>query len=121
MKPDVVVESEGLKFYCRHCVARIAPALPMPVEAFVDLAYKFERDYKACRPACEIGRGLFGRWYLFRAGDRSLAWSGSRWAENDGEGFPTAGVQLSNFSSREDAREYALSCGMIEIEERGAA
>jgi hypothetical protein len=53
-----------------------------------------------------IARGAFRRWYIFHPTDWCLAWSGSRWVPTI-DGIPTGGVQVCNFETEAQAREYA--------------
>jgi hypothetical protein len=53
-------------------------------------------------------QGLFGRWIIVRDGAPYLAWSGSRWVLH-AHGAPTAGVQISNYETRDEA-ERAMRC-----------
>ena len=54
---------------------------------------------------CILRKGLFDRWYIFNP-LMPWAWSGSRWVAATEEGLPTGGVQICNFASEEEAREY---------------
>jgi hypothetical protein len=48
-----------------------------------------------------IVTGIFNRWYILHPEDDTRAWSGMRWV-------PTMGtVQLCNFGTEEEARQYA--------------
>ncbi len=50
--------------------------------------------------------GPFDRFIIVHPASDFWAWSGSRWVGTVG-GVPTEGVQLCNFSSEAEAREYA--------------
>lgn len=51
-------------------------------------------------------RNCFRRWILVQAQNESLAWSGSEWVRVSPEGLPIA-IQVCNFETEEQAREYA--------------
>lgn len=55
---------------------------------------------------CYLKRGLFDRWFIVHPTDDNLAWSGSRWVAHD-NGLPTGGVQICNFTTEDEAYEYA--------------
>ncbi len=47
-----------------------------------------------------------GRWILVLPAARDWAWTGSRWAEHR-KGVGIAGLQISNWSTENEALEYA--------------
>lgn len=55
---------------------------------------------------CKLQQWLFDRWILVNAGNEDLAWSGSRWVEIGGS------VQVCNFDTQTEAREYANEFGL---------
>jgi hypothetical protein len=60
---------------------------------------------------CYLAPGRFGRWVIVKAEDYRQAWSGSRWVLHD-RGVPAAGVQVSNFASKDEAFNAAYDAGM---------
>ncbi len=48
-----------------------------------------------------IVTGIFNRWYILHPQDDTRAWSGMRWVSTTGN------IQLCNFGSEEEARQYA--------------
>jgi hypothetical protein len=56
---------------------------------------------------CRITQGLFDRWYIFHPTMciPYLAWSGRQWVAAS-EGLPTGNVQVCNFPTEQEAREY---------------
>jgi hypothetical protein len=62
-------------------------------------------------PGPVIVENAFARFILRRGGH---AWIGSRWVPVTELGMPAADVQVCNFASIEEAREYAKDAG-IEI------
>lgn len=53
---------------------------------------------------CRLVQSIFDRWILVDP-DKRLGWSGSRWVPIFGD------VQVSNFDTRDDARDYAVRQG----------
>lgn len=66
----------------------------------------FERLEHRDTPAFRLLEGVLGRWIIVSGNHEDLAWSGSRWVPHR-HGFPTAGVQICNFETREEALAYA--------------
>jgi hypothetical protein len=62
---------------------------------------------------CEIVQSQLGRWYLQHHFKPWLAWFGSRWVLH----FHGIGseVQVSNFETVDEAREYAGECGLVVV------
>lgn len=59
--------------------------------------------------------GVFGRILIVSAEEPKLAWSGSRFVPHEW-GLSCGGVHVSNFSSRDQARTHALTCGLEVID-----
>jgi hypothetical protein len=55
--------------------------------------------------------GFCGRWIIVNASNDGLAWSGSRWVRH-ANGIPLDMVQVCNFASELDAKEYAVTNGL---------
>ena len=51
-------------------------------------------------------KGLFDRWYIFHPWNITQAWSGSRWVPCMTNGFPIGDIQVCNFETEKEAREY---------------
>lgn len=66
-------------------------------------------------PHCEIRKGLFDRFYIFHPTMciPYLAWSGSTWVPATPEGVPTGGVQVCNFLTEQEARDYCKERGLV--------
>lgn len=61
---------------------------------------------------CKVRQGVFNRWYIFSAIDPFLAWGGSGWIFCAKDGRPL-GVQLCNFETEDEAREYCREVGLV--------
>lgn len=68
------------------------------------------------RRRCRIRQGLFDRWYLFHPLSDEMGWSGSRWVACNPRGLPTGDVQLCNFASEQEAREYCKEAHLRVVE-----
>jgi len=62
-------------------------------------------------PLYKIGLGLFGRWVIYHPVVEDFAWSGSRWVLTI-DGFPSGGIQICNFETREEAESYCEKHGV---------
>jgi hypothetical protein len=60
---------------------------------------------------CQLRQGIFGRWFIFHWIDPVLAWSGSEWTFCLTDGTPR-GVQVCNFESEQEARQYCADHGL---------
>jgi hypothetical protein len=58
------------------------------------------------RQECILNQGIFDRWFIGHPKLRDAAWSGSRWVPCGPMGEPTGGVQVCNFETEQEAREY---------------
>lgn len=68
-----------------------------------------------------LRKNVMDMWIVVHGeGDRvdAYAWSGSRFVAIDINGLPSGGVQVSNFTNREDAARYARSFGFQVIKEK---
>jgi hypothetical protein len=64
-----------------------------------------ERIEAKDEPGVHLAENVFGRWIVINSQHPDLAWSGSRWVPHL-SGIPAGGVQVSNFTIREEALEY---------------
>lgn len=60
---------------------------------------------------CVIRKGIFDRWFIFHPDNIVKAWSGSRWVTCSYDGNPR-GVQVCNFESEQEARNYCQENGL---------
>lgn len=60
---------------------------------------------------CEIRKGILGRWFIFHPHNLIKAWSGSRWVNCGYDGQPYD-VQVCNFDSEQEARDYCRENGL---------
>lgn len=58
-----------------------------------------------------IRKNEFGHYILQDAEDPMRGWSGSRWVAIDRYGLPSSAVQVSNFDTEQEARDYAHRFG----------
>lgn len=57
----------------------------------------------------EVTQNALGRWYIQEAGRGGRGWSGSMWVDHfEGVGIV---VQVSNFETEEEAKDYARHKG----------
>lgn len=67
---------------------------------------------------CILRQGIFDRWFIFHPYNITRAWSGSDWVACCYDGVPQA-VQVCNFESEEDAREYCTHIGLTVLTAQG--
>jgi hypothetical protein len=60
--------------------------------------------------------GIFGRFIVLHPESSFLGWSGSKWVPVSLDNMPTGDVQVSNFTTAEEAIAYAEGFG-FEVEE----
>jgi hypothetical protein len=60
---------------------------------------------------CILRQGIFDRWFIFHPHNIVKAWSGSKWVSCSPDGVPHL-VQVCNFESEADAREYCRENGL---------
>lgn len=61
---------------------------------------------------CILRQGIFDRWYIGHPQLRDAAWSGSRWVSCGPLCEPTGGVQVCNFATELEARDYCRDVGL---------
>ena len=63
-----------------------------------------------------LKQNVFSRWIIVAAAEPTRGWSGSRFVEIDERGIGKF-TQISNFTERNTALQYAHLCGLEVLEE----
>ena len=66
---------------------------------------------------CILRQGIFDRWFIlhptfFHPANVRKGWSGSSWVPCTEEGVPAADVQVCNFTTEQEARDYCREHGL---------